>query len=74
MDTRGRYRGALGGNWTGKIEYLYIDLGTVSGTFVTPIVTTTGAFLLSGFSSHITDNILRIGINYRWGDLAAGMH
>jgi outer membrane immunogenic protein len=58
--------GALGGNWTGRIEYLYVDLGTVSGVLGTPLVTTTGALLTSSFSSRITDNILRIAINYRW--------
>ena len=29
-------------NWTGKIEYLYVNLGTVSGTFITPIIAPTG--------------------------------
>jgi outer membrane immunogenic protein len=29
--------GVVSGNWTAKIEYLYVDLGTVSGSFVTPI-------------------------------------
>jgi outer membrane immunogenic protein len=59
--------GVLGGNWTGKIEYIYIDLGSVSGAFATPIVTTTGAFLTSSYRSHITDNILRVGLNYKFG-------
>ena len=59
--------GVLSGNWTGKIEYIYVDLGTVSGAFATPIVTTSGAFLVSRFSSRITDNILRVGVNYKFG-------
>ena len=29
--------GAIGGNWTAKLEYLYVDLGRTSGSFVTPI-------------------------------------
>jgi outer membrane immunogenic protein len=58
--------GAIGGNWTAKLEYLYIDLGNVSGTFITPIVTPSGALLTSGYNSHITDNILRVGVNYRF--------
>jgi outer membrane immunogenic protein len=58
---------ALGGRWTGKIEYLYVDLGTVSGgPFGTPIVAPSGAFLNGSFSSHVTDNILRVGLNYRF--------
>jgi outer membrane immunogenic protein len=59
--------GVISGNWTAKIEYLYIDLGNVSGSFVTPIVAPSGAFVTSGYNSHITDNILRVGVNYRWG-------
>ena len=63
----GGFESALGGSWTGKIEYLYVDLGTVSGAFSTPIITTSGALLVSRFSSHITDNILRVGLNYKFG-------
>jgi outer membrane immunogenic protein len=63
----GGVEAALGGHWTGKIEYLYVDLGTVSGgPFVTPIVAPSGALLTGSFSSHITDNILRAGVNYRF--------
>ena len=29
--------GAIGGNWTAKLEYLYVDLGRVSGSFATQI-------------------------------------
>lgn len=59
--------GVVSGNWTAKIEYLYVDLGTVSGSFVTPIVAPGGVFVTSRYSSHITDNILRVGVNYKWG-------
>lgn len=59
--------GVVSGNWTAKIEYLYMDLGTVSGSFVTPIITPSGAFATSRYSSRITDNILRVGVNYKWG-------
>jgi outer membrane immunogenic protein len=63
----GGIEGVVSGNWTAKIEYLYIDLGTVSGSFVTPIVAPGGAFVTTRYSSHITDNILRVGVNYKWG-------
>jgi outer membrane immunogenic protein len=56
----------LWGNWTGKIEYLYIDLGTVSGSFATPIITPAGNNLIASYSSHVTDNILRVGLNYQF--------
>jgi outer membrane immunogenic protein len=61
--------GVISGNWTAKLEYLYIDLGRVSGSFTT----TTAAFgsgnLVSTYSSQITDNIVRIGLNYKFGGL-----
>ena len=52
--------GAIGGNWTAKLEYLYVDLGTVSGSFTLPSTN------VISYSSKITDNILRVGINYRF--------
>jgi outer membrane immunogenic protein len=60
--------GRIIGNWTGKIEYLYMDLGTVSGgplaSLVAPAVRTN--FANASFSSRITDNILRVGLNYKF--------
>jgi len=55
-------------NWTAKLEYLYMDLGsftdtlTASGSLasVTSTVTTT-------FSSRLTDSIVRVGLNYKFG-------
>lgn len=58
--------GVVSGNWTAKLEYLYVDLGDVSGAFVTPVTGRSGGLLTSHYSSHITDNILRVGLNYRW--------
>jgi outer membrane immunogenic protein len=59
--------GIIGGNWTAKVEYLYIDLGNFSGAFVTPVTAPSGAPVTVRYSSHITDNILRVGFNYRFG-------
>jgi outer membrane immunogenic protein len=58
--------GVVSGNWTAKFEYLYVDIGDVSGAFVTPVTGLSGGLLTSRYSSHITDNILRVGLNYRW--------
>jgi outer membrane immunogenic protein len=58
--------GAIGGNWTAKLEYLYVDLGKVNGSFLTTIGGLGGGVLSSNYSSHVTDNILRVGINYRF--------
>ena len=63
----GGLEGRISGNWTAKIEYLYVNLGTVSGgPFVSPIVAPGGGFVASSFSSHVTDNIVRVGINYKF--------
>jgi len=62
--------GVVSGNWTAKLEYLYVDLGNVSGSFVTPVIGPSGGFLTSSYSSHITDNILRVGLNYRFNSTA----
>src|SRR5437764_10282453 len=56
-------------NVTGKIEYLYMDFGTLSGSFTnaftaTPITLTT--------NSRITDNIVRAGINYKFNPAGGG--
>jgi outer membrane immunogenic protein len=59
--------GAIGGNWTAKLEYLYIDLGTTNGSFLTQYPANGGGFISSTYSSRITDNVLRVGINYRFG-------
>jgi outer membrane immunogenic protein len=51
---------ALGGNWTGKIEYLYVDLGTqTGGNLLAPVP--------YAFSSEIREQIFRVGLNYRIG-------
>jgi outer membrane immunogenic protein len=51
---------ALAGNWTGKLEYLRLDLGTISNTMTGPGYTVT-------LSGPIRDNIFRFGLNYRFG-------
>jgi outer membrane immunogenic protein len=56
--------GHLGGNWTGKLEYLYMDLGTVNNTVSVLTVATTG--IGANISSRVTDNIFRAGINYHF--------
>ena len=53
--------GALGGGWTAKVEYLWVDLGKSTET------TTVGGVLVSTFDSRVTDNIVRVGLNYKLG-------
>jgi outer membrane immunogenic protein len=47
---------ALGGNWTGKIEYLYLNLGHRDDVFGTQALRT-----------EYRENIFRVGLNYRIG-------
>jgi outer membrane immunogenic protein len=65
--------GALFGNWTVKIEYLHVDLGNVATTFATDGVCysgTTHCIPISpgqgSINSRITDDIIRLGLNYRF--------
>jgi outer membrane immunogenic protein len=53
-------------NWTVRVEYLYVDLGRVSDTFTSTVASIGGAPLGSNFSSHVTDNIVRAGVNYKF--------
>ena len=59
--------------WTYKIEYLYMDLGTLDADGVTsgvfPIIIPGGATVTGGqvtTHSHFTDSILRLGVNYQF--------
>lgn len=54
----------LGGNWTGKIEGLYMDLGSVSGA---PVLLTSNPPLRFNYNSNITDVVVRAGVNYHFG-------
>ena len=47
-------------DWTWKVEYLYVDLGSFSGAGTDPVV---GPY---NWSARLTDNILRVGFNYRF--------
>jgi outer membrane immunogenic protein len=53
---------AFGGGWSWKLEYLYVDLGKTEQTLVTP-----GLGQIITDSRRATDNIVRVGLNYKWG-------
>lgn len=53
-------------NWMARVEYLHVDLGTVSDTFTSTLATVGGATLVGGFSSRVADDILRVGVNYKF--------
>ena len=58
----GGIEGRLGSpRWTGKIEYLYVDYGTVNSTAINTL-----AGVGANISSRVTDNVLRVGVNYHF--------
>jgi outer membrane immunogenic protein len=64
----GGIEASLGGNWTAKAEYLYLDLGTVSAG---PVLTTQTVGINEPVSSSFSsskfhDNIVRVGLNYQF--------
>jgi outer membrane immunogenic protein len=56
---------AVTGNWSVKVEYLYVSFGTLSTTSFHPTLNSTAIF------THQTDDlrvhIARVGLNYRFG-------
>ena len=48
-------------NWTAKLEFLYMDLGSISNSVVLP--TAAGFPLGANVTSRVTDSIIRGGIN-----------
>ena len=58
----GGVEGVISGNWTAKLEYLYMDYGTINNTFagVAPL------FTPINLSTHVTDNVVRAGVNYHF--------
>jgi outer membrane immunogenic protein len=59
---------ALAGNWTGKFEYLYMDLGSLDDldVIVEPphVISVSGGQTITHTS--FTDNIFRVGLNYKF--------
>jgi len=62
----------LGGGWSAKLEYLYVDLGKFTDTFAIAINPAYGAGFNAGgaataaSTTHITDSIVRVGLNYQF--------
>jgi outer membrane immunogenic protein len=73
----GGIEGAIDRNWSIKVEYLHLDFGsfdqsvTGSGIVVNTNIGGTNIVLtqtvLSSFHTRVTDDVFRIGVNYRFG-------
>ena len=57
----GGIEAALGGNWSAKAEYLYVDLGNVAYTVTQP------GFGPLTLATDVRDHVGRVGVNYRFG-------
>jgi outer membrane immunogenic protein len=58
--------GLLGPNWTTRTEYLYVDLGSVSDTFVNPAVAGGAGQTLT---SNLHEHVWRTVVSYKFGPL-----
>lgn len=65
----------LGGRWSAKLEYLFVDLGHVNDSFTTPVaVAVAGPYVLSQTNTteyNVHEHIVRIGLNYNFGGQGA---
>jgi outer membrane immunogenic protein len=69
--------GALWGGWSVKLEYLYIDLGKTEQTATATTAANLAGVGIPGVGAVLstnanqtfrtTDNIVRVGLNYKWG-------
>jgi outer membrane immunogenic protein len=69
----------LPAGWTWKLEYLYVDLGSLDTVTSFPSAVPQFGLLLPGFTyatpftgsiathTHFTDNVVRVGLNYKFG-------
>ena len=57
----GGVEAALAGNWTAKVEYLYVDLGSVSNTQIIPLAFGGGTQVAT---SDVRNHVGRVGVNY----------
>ena len=58
--------GVLGNNWTSKTEYLYVDLGTSTGSFAAPGIIGGPAGAVLTNSTQVHEHIFRSGLNYHF--------
>jgi outer membrane immunogenic protein len=59
---------AFADNWTAKVEYLYVNLGSVTGTGLCSLAacTTSGIPLPVAGTVSLTENLIRVGVNYKF--------
>jgi outer membrane immunogenic protein len=72
----GGIEGAIDRNWSIKVEYLHLDFGSLDQSVAASVTNTFNAGnttivvtqnLTSAFHTRVTDDVFRIGVNYRFG-------
>ena len=66
IETPFTFLGMFGPNWTSKTEYLYVDLGTSTGTFAAPGIIGGPAGAVLTNSTQVREHIFRTGLNYHF--------
>jgi outer membrane immunogenic protein len=66
IETPFTFLNILGPNWTSKTEYLYVDLGTSTGSFVIPGIVGATSAILATNSTQVHEHIFRTGLNYHF--------
>jgi outer membrane immunogenic protein len=61
----GGIEGALGSNWTAKLEYLYLDFGSITNLYPAASATNLADPNIH-ISSQVRDSVFRIGLNYHF--------
>jgi len=51
-------------NWTGRVEYLYVDRGNKNTTYLAPTGAPGGSTFIA--TNHNQDNLIRVGLNYKF--------
>jgi outer membrane immunogenic protein len=59
----------LVGNWTAKVEYLLIDLGSFTGTYANPLPPGGGFATTHSVASSTINHVVRAGLNYKFDGL-----
>jgi len=65
----GGIEAALGGHWTAKVEYLYMDFGRISHALPDPFL---GAAFPETYAIDIREHVFRVGVNYLFNDPGRG--
>jgi outer membrane immunogenic protein len=62
---------AVSGNWTARVEYLYLDFSSISTTATITASGSTPSPLTT--SAHVKEQMVRLGLNYKFGPIPGSL-